>query len=53
MQKTRLLFEKEVKEEEEEGEENEEEAESVPDSTLFASVNSQQNGSTRRVLPMP
>lgn len=31
MQKARLLFEKEVKEEEEEGEENEEEAESLPD----------------------
>lgn len=46
MQKARLLFEKEVKEEEEEGEENEEEAESLPDSPFLASVHSRWNGST-------
>lgn len=33
MQKARLLFEKEVKEEEKEGEKNEEEAEFLPDSS--------------------
>ena len=37
MQKVRLLFEKEVKEEEE-GEENEKKAESLPDSKFLASV---------------
>lgn len=49
MQKTRLLFERQVEGREEEGEENEEEAESLPDSKFLASVDTHQNGRGRRI----